>query len=94
MGVALPRPFGRSVMRDKISKIFWSTAYSMLKELWKNIHPFSCYNFLNKKRVWPFHALLGGPACSTKFQKYFGPQHTRCKRNHGKVFFRFLVIIF
>ena len=28
------------------------------------------------------------------FEQHFGPQPTRCKRNHGKIFIRFLVIIF
>ena len=46
--MALPRPFGWSGMLDKILKIFWTTAYSMQKEVWKNVHPFSCVNFLNK----------------------------------------------
>ena len=55
----------------KFSKIFWTTAYSMQKESWKNIHPFSCNNFINKKWVWPCRALLGGPACFTNFSKIF-----------------------
>ena len=40
----------------KVSKIFWTTAYSMQKESWKNIHPFFCNNFLNKKWAWSCHA--------------------------------------
>ena len=34
------------------SRIFWTTAFSMQKESWKIIHPFSCNIFLNKKWVW------------------------------------------
>ena len=52
-GVALPRLF--SVVRharQDFQKIFWTTAYLMQKESWKNIHPFSCNNFLNKKWAW------------------------------------------
>ena len=50
MGVVLPRYFEWSVTLDKIfSKIFWTTAYSMQNVSWKNIYPFSCNNFLNKK---------------------------------------------
>ena len=71
MGVALPRPFGWSGMLDQISKIFWTKAYSMQKESWKNIHLCSFNNFLTEKCAWPCHALLGGQACSTKFSKIF-----------------------
>ena len=56
MGVALPRLSEWSGMLDKIFKIFWTTAYSMQKESWKNIHLFSCNNFLNKKWAWSCHA--------------------------------------
>ena len=51
MGVALPSPFGWSGMLEKFSKIFWSTAYSMQKGLWKNIHPSPFNNSLNEMGV-------------------------------------------
>ena len=58
----------------KFLKIFWTTAYSMQKESWKNI--------LNKKCVWPCNALLGGPACSTKFSKIFWTKAYSWKNIH------------
>ena len=73
MGVALPAChalLGGPACSTKFLKIFWTTAYSMQKESWKNIHSFSCNNFLNKW-MWPCHALLGGPTCSIKFSKIF-----------------------
>ena len=87
---------GGPACSTKFSKIFWTTAYSMQEESWKNIKPFSYNNFLNNKWVWPCHALLSSPACSTKFSKIFWTTaySTRCKRNHGKIFILFLVIIF
>ena len=32
------------------SEILWTIAYSMQKELYKNIQPFSCNDFLNEKK--------------------------------------------
>ena len=56
---------GDAVYSTKISKIFWTTAYSMQKKSWKNIHPFSCSNFINKKWAWFCHALRDADRKST-----------------------------
>ena len=60
-------PFGWSGMLDKIFKNILDHSLLDAKGIMENIHPFSCNNFLNKKWAWSCHALLGGPACLTKF---------------------------
>ena len=68
MGVALPRPFGvlgGPACSTKFSNIFRTTAYSMQKESWKNIHAFSCNSFINKKWAWSCHAPSDADRTST-----------------------------
>ena len=38
-------------MLEEINLLVWTIAYSMQKESWKNIHPFSCHNFLNNQGI-------------------------------------------
>ena len=68
-------------------------AYTMQKEAGKNIEPFFFNNLVMKKgrgHATPFWAVRH---VRQNLQNYLGRLHTRCKKNHAKIFNRSPVII-
>ena len=60
-----PRPFGWYGMLDKIFKNILEHSLLDAKGIMKNIHSFSCNNFLNKKWAWCCHAPRDADRTST-----------------------------
>ena len=87
MGVALSRPWGDNHAWQN----FWSIAYPLQKELWKNIHMFSCYNFLNNYGIlkWTLSCHAPRRPCICELSLCVS---TYYKRNYQKIFSRSQVI--